>query len=618
MPCLVRRLFAALWVLMAAAAPAQTPGSAPPDFLITEAAFAEGGDHFPADGPAQRVTLPDEWARARARESGTHWYRLSFDLPGHTAGSAERPMLAAYIERACSNLRVVLNGEVVHSPGHLGSRPTRNCYYPQLAALPSALLRETGNQLDIQVSGFVLEQTGARQRTGGLSAVRIGTYQALSEAYEGRRLQSITLPQITSAVLAVGAVMCLALAYWRRLPYLAYLGVTVLLWSLQTLRLWWREAPFDHATMELMAAALYAPIASAASMYLLRYGGIRQGWIEACLWLQCLVVPMALWLAGPQRLFATAMPWYTILAAEFAAVAIVFLMRAWRFSRVDFWLIGAGLLVIVALVLADVAVQYRVLGHGGTHLILIATPVLLAAVAVRMFQVFFNALRAAEDAHAALQSRVHDVTEKLARNYAALAEQRAEEVATQERKRIAADLHDDLGAKLLTIVHTSGDERIATLARDALEEMRLSVRGIAGKPVQLADAAADWRSEAMSRLSQGGIELNWQSPGEADFGERKLSARTYVQTTRILREAVSNMLKHSGASQCNVKLVVNEGHFDLRIADNGRGVATQLDGMLDRGHGMSTMKRRAKQMQGQCLVESAPGYGTVIRLTLPL
>jgi signal transduction histidine kinase len=43
-----------------------------------------------------------------------------------------------------------------------------------------------------------------------------------------------------------------------------------------------------------------------------------------------------------------------------------------------------------------------------------------------------------------------------------------------------------------------------------------------------------------------------------------------------------------------------------------------VDGRLDRGHGLSTMKGRAKQLHGQCLVESGPGYGTVIRLTIPL
>ena len=43
-----------------------------------------------------------------------------------------------------------------------------------------------------------------------------------------------------------------------------------------------------------------------------------------------------------------------------------------------------------------------------------------------------------------------------------------------------------------------------------------------------------------------------------------------------------------------------------------------LDGKLVRGHGLCSMKHRGKQLQGQCLVESGPGYGTVIRLTLPL
>ena len=74
---------------------------------------------------------------------------------------------------------------------------------------------------------------------------------------------------------------------------------------------------------------------------------------------------------------------------------------------------------------------------------------------------------------------------------------RVEQVTEKERKRIAADLHDDLGAKLLTIVHTSESERISTLAREALEEMRLSVRGLTGKPVRLADALADWRAETV-------------------------------------------------------------------------------------------------------------------------
>jgi signal transduction histidine kinase len=66
-----------------------------------------------------------------------------------------------------------------------------------------------------------------------------------------------------------------------------------------------------------------------------------------------------------------------------------------------------------------------------------------------------------------------------------------------------------------------------------------------------------------------------------------------------------------------VRVTVNATDFGLLVQDNGKGISTEVDGKLDRGHGMSSMKHRAKTMQGQCLVESAPGYGTVIRLTIP-
>jgi signal transduction histidine kinase len=142
------------------------------------------------------------------------------------------------------------------------------------------------------------------------------------------------------------------------------------------------------------------------------------------------------------------------------------------------------------------------------------------------------------------------------------------------------------------------------------------VRGLTGKPMRLADALADWRAETVLRLSQANIEADWRGPTEET--EQLLPARSFVQTTRILREAVSNIIKHSGASHCKVRCAISDRQFGLTVQDNGKGIPMELDGKLDRGHGMASMKHRAKQMQGQCLMESGPGYGTVIRLTLPL
>lgn len=242
-------------------------------------------------------------------------------------------------------------------------------------------------------------------------------------------------------------------------------------------------------------------------------------------------------------------------------------------------------------------------------------PLGLLLVGLRLVRQHGRALQASEITRVNLETRIRDATAEIERNFRQLTELRVEQVTEKERKRIAADLHDDLGAKLLTIVHTSEDPRISTLAREALEEMRLSVRGLTGKPVPLANALGDWRAELMSRLSQAGIEAEWDAPDDLP---QTLSARAYVQTTRILRESTSNIIKHSGASRCGFACSIADGDLQLVIQDNGRGIPAEVDGRLDGGHGMVTMKQRAKQMQGQCLVESGPGYGTVIRLTLPL
>jgi signal transduction histidine kinase len=119
----------------------------------------------------------------------------------------------------------------------------------------------------------------------------------------------------------------------------------------------------------------------------------------------------------------------------------------------------------------------------------------------------------------------------------------------------------------------------------------------------------------VNRLAQAGIEAEWSAPEDLP---QTLSARAYVQTTRILREATSNIIKHSGGTHCSIECRVEQGDFQLIVQDNGNGISLEVDGRLDRGHGMASMKQRAKQLQGQCLVESGPGYGTVIRLTVPL
>jgi two-component system sensor histidine kinase UhpB len=402
-----------------------------------------------------------------------------------------------------------------------------------------------------------------------------------------------------------------------RKSYLLHLGLLALCWGLLESLAAMTPRWLSEWQRQWLTSAMLPLVTASAVLFLMRYAGLRQRLLEAALLAQCLVVPLSLTLAGPQRVGPVLGSWTVVLALEALIAAGASLRVAWRLHRREFWVMLVLLGFIVAGTGGDLAVRQGWVAPMTWQLPLVFAVLAFAALALRLLHLEIAALRVLDhETRAMVDRRVGEATQEAERNYAALAELRIEQVTERERKRIAADLHDDLGAKLLTIVHTSESDRISSLAREALEEMRLSVRGLTGKPVRLSDALGDWRAEVVSRLGQANIGAEWRAPTEET--PQTLPARAYVQTTRILREAVSNIIKHSQAARCTVSTAIQDGDFVLTIQDNGAGIPMELDGKLDRGHGMASMKQRAKQLQGQCLVESGPGFGTVIRLTIPL
>jgi two-component system, NarL family, sensor histidine kinase UhpB len=570
-------------------------------------------DSFPEQPAGQTVALPDDWSRSRPGSEGPVWYRLTFE---RRAASSAEPLLALQIPHVCATLLVQLNGQLVHSGGRFEEPYTQDCSHPQLIVLPSAMLTAGLNRIDLKVVGYPLGRVGSRHRAGGLSAVAVGPLNELRASQRWQTAVKVTVPQALGATLALMGGFMFVLGFFnRRERQLAYFGALSVGWSLLDLRLWVHEWPLPQATAELLLCSVLPVMAYAAVQFLLRYAGWRHRAIDVALPLQALLMPLSLLAAGPDRLFPLASAWYALLALEVLAAAVFYLHRQWRDRSVSFWLMGALMAVVLVSGAIEIAAQRQGTPPLAALLAQLVMPLMLVLMGLRLVQQHGRALQQAEQSKAQLEQRVREATAEIERNFRQLSELKIEQVTERERKRIAADLHDDLGAKLLTIVHTSESDRISTLAREALEEMRLSVRGLTGRAVRLADALGDWRAEVVSRLAQAGIEAEWSAPEDLP---QTLSARAYVQTTRILREATSNIIKHSGASYCAVRCQVADGDFQLVVQDNGDGITAELDGRLDRGHGMATMKQRAKQLQGQCLVESGPGFGTVIRLTLPL
>ena len=402
---------------------------------------------------AMPVKLPDDWAVTRPRFEGSVWYRTGFDRP---AGADPHEMMALYIERVCSNAEVYVNGQRIFNGGSMGEPVTRNCHYPQLVTLPSMLLQERGNTLDVQVYGHALPRVVSRQRAGGLSAIRIGPQAVLQSEYDDRLFWNVTAVQFANFTLVVLGCVMIGMGWMnRREAYLGYFGWLCLLWGLLSARVWWRDMPWDTGVMEFLFCTGFAPLVALAVQFLLSYAGLRSRWIENALATQWVLLPATLLLAGPGRLFLMASIWYAVMVAEVIAAAGLHLTVTRRAQRKEFWPMAGWLGAVLVMLGAQLASGFDWLPEPEIPLLHFVMPLLFIGMAVRLLQVFSHTLRTAEDGRENLEGRVQEITAEIERNYAQLAELRVEQVTEKERKRIAADLHDDLGAKLLTIVHTS-------------------------------------------------------------------------------------------------------------------------------------------------------------------
>ena len=197
--------------------------------------------------------------------------------------------------------------------------------------------------------------------------------------------------------------------------------------------------------------------------------------------------------------------------------------------------------------------------------------------------------------------------------------------AATERQRIAADLHDDLGARLLSLSQSASSAQsspnstsTADMARQALDDMRLSVRGMTAQPALAELALADWRGEIMQRLQTAGLQAEWEAAEPPP--DLLLGARLQVQFTRILREAVSNLIRHAHANHCRVELHISEQEIALNVHDDGRGLPQALLSREagNQGHGLLNIERRAHNLGGRHLFATSPMGGALISVRIPI
>lgn len=233
-----------------------------------------------------------------------------------------------------------------------------------------------------------------------------------------------------------------------------------------------------------------------------------------------------------------------------------------------------------------------------------------------------------------VQMVVHDVTQRQ-RELQELQESRQAlrrlsasivEGREAERRRIARELHDELGQSLSALkLELSACVDDALLERhrasvrsmlQRLDEIMAAVRRIAVdlRPQMLDDlglgAAVEWLVQDFARHT--GLRCTTQLD---EVGALDDSVATALY--RMVQEALTNVLRHAQATEVAVELRLRDGRAQLSVRDNGLGLQDAA-GSHDSRFGLLGMQERASMLGGQLQIESAPGGGTCVSMGLPL
>jgi signal transduction histidine kinase len=198
-----------------------------------------------------------------------------------------------------------------------------------------------------------------------------------------------------------------------------------------------------------------------------------------------------------------------------------------------------------------------------------------------------------------------------------------------ERMRISKDVHDDIGSGLSRISLLSAIARrklhhneapesdinhISSLSRELVDNMRDLIWLLNPENTTLDSLAARIREYSADFLDAAGIAVHFVFPAQVPAMPVPHDVQRNVLLT--VKEAVNNVVKHSGATEVTITLQYDGHTINISVADNGRGLPD--DNGEQKGNGLRNMRYRIGSVGGTWFVASAPGEGTKITITIPL
>jgi signal transduction histidine kinase len=568
---------------------------------------------FRQDVPAEDFSGYVDYTPVDANNVASVWYEVEIEAP-----ATQRELWAAYIPSSWGTYAVYVNDTLVGASSSM--RPPWLYYRtPLYFEFPSSLLRAGVNKVVVHLVSV--------RYAAYMFPVYVGPARSIEPAYAYANFLQVTL--VHAAIVAMLLITLLTLGlFWVRPGETGYawFATATLCWAaynavlleprilIPPAGLWFSLPPLALGWFSICSAFFINRLPGCGSVQprteraLLIFGVIgtlaviahrvmshEESWIQAYVWLPGVMLINA-----------------------YIAWRLLIAVRNKPTFEAKLWLLAAFLTLVVGVY--DYLSDYGIVWPGSVHYLSYTVSLVLVVFGLTLLSRITRALTEAETLNRELEDRVAAKGRELEHNYARLQSLERERAISAERERMTTDMHDGIGGQLvhaLAVIESNASfQPLEPILRGALDDLRLIIDSSDPVEGNLLAVLSNFRARNERRVQQGGLRFQWQVtdlPPLADFGPHKI-----LQVLRVLQEALTNVLKHAGASEVTVRTSVGydatgRAAVLVDVIDNGRGYKESAES----GRGLGNMRRRAREFGGS-IEFSSSSSGSQVRLILPL
>lgn len=535
--------------------------------------------------------------------------KLHFDLPAVPPDG-----LGMVTYQQVDNFILMVNGSTVLSEGRMEfGKQTFHGQQPHLVRLPSGLLRAGDNEIT-----FITVRHGFPY--SDLIAPVLGRYEQVAP-WAARRMWQYTDHALIAGwtTFLLGLFAALLLGRTQDRPFAFWL--MILCWSWSALAAYGLVFNLPFTGMGRMIA--FFAINSLVSVALLGFIDAWTGrpvrglqWAAAIAWV-LFTGSAALWLRTrpmPGGFDVPALAWTgfsLILGLAVVTRLILHFVRHDEPRRLEAALLSlCGVCIVV-----DAVGETFGLNSGGY--LRDAAPILLLALVAAFVQRNFTLFRSTVGLNIHLSERLAVREAELAAVHARERDLVRDQAHDDERRRIMRDMHDGLGSQLMGMLLSArrgvaDPEQVAEGLQAVIDEMRLMIDSMDSVGESLGSALMIFHDRIRPRVEAAGFVLEWSNAVDNPLPD--YPPRAVLQVFRVLQEAVTNALKHSGGDRIRVNITSGpQDVLSLSISDNGTGIKPSGQA----GRGLRNMRARAALI-GATLITECGDPGGCIQLILPI